>query len=79
MKRWMQSVPLKRAYTVSTLGYTLPLLVIAIVLVFVAHGTVVGSRRDRRAGRRLPQGRHRADGEGHRRARASPTSQRSTR
>ena len=27
MRRWMQSVPLKRAYTVSTLGYTLPLLV----------------------------------------------------
>ncbi len=43
MKRWMQTVPLKRAYTVSTVGYTLPLLLIAIVLAFVAHGTVDGA------------------------------------
>jgi methyl-accepting chemotaxis protein len=40
MKGWMQSVPLLRAYTVSTLVYTLPLLIAAIVLAFIAHGTV---------------------------------------
>jgi methyl-accepting chemotaxis protein len=39
----MQSQPLKRAYTISTFGYTLPLLVVAIVLVFIAHGTVTSS------------------------------------
>ena len=38
MRNWMQSVPLKRAYTVSTLGYTLPLLLVAFVLAFAAHG-----------------------------------------
>lgn len=36
----MQSVPLKRAYSVSTLVYTLPLVLIALVLVYMAHGTV---------------------------------------
>ena len=50
MKRWMQSVPLKRAYTISTLGYTLPLLAIGIVLAFVGHGS--GDRRLTRCSRR---------------------------
>jgi methyl-accepting chemotaxis protein len=36
----MQSVPLRRAYTVSTLIYTLPLLCLGIALVMLAHGTV---------------------------------------
>lgn len=36
----MQSVPLTRAYTVSTVVYTLPLLLIAIALAVVAHGVV---------------------------------------
>ncbi|MGK2878767.1 MAG: methyl-accepting chemotaxis protein [Solirubrobacterales bacterium] len=43
MKRWMQSVPLKRAYTISTLGYTLPLLAIGIVLALVGQGAVSAS------------------------------------
>jgi methyl-accepting chemotaxis protein len=33
----MQTQPLKRAYTLSTLGYTVPLLIVAIVLVAIAH------------------------------------------
>jgi methyl-accepting chemotaxis protein len=40
MKHWMRSVPLRRAYTVSTLAYTIPILVFAIVLAVLAHGTV---------------------------------------
>ncbi|MBJ7458558.1 MAG: hypothetical protein JHD02_05165 [Thermoleophilaceae bacterium] len=40
MKRWMQSVPLKRAYTVSTLAYTLPLLAIGVVLALAGHSAV---------------------------------------
>jgi methyl-accepting chemotaxis protein len=39
----MQSQPLKRAYTISTLGYTVPLLVVAIVLVLIGHGVVSSS------------------------------------
>lgn len=39
----MQSVPLKRAYTISTLGYTLPLLAIGIVLALVGQGAVSAS------------------------------------
>lgn len=45
MKRWMQSQPLKRAYTISTLGYTLPLLVVALVLMFFAHKSVTGAEQ----------------------------------
>src|SRR5689334_17807516 len=41
MRRWMQSVPLKRAYTVSTIGYTVPLLILAIILVFYVHSTTI--------------------------------------
>jgi methyl-accepting chemotaxis protein len=37
MKHWMQSQSLKRAYTISTLAYTVPLLLIAIALAFYAH------------------------------------------
>ncbi|MFT4049015.1 MAG: methyl-accepting chemotaxis protein [Solirubrobacterales bacterium] len=36
----MQSVPLKRAYSVSTLFYTLPILLLALLLTLVAHWTV---------------------------------------
>lgn len=41
MRRWMQSVPLKRAYTISTMGYTVPLLILAIILVFYVHSTTI--------------------------------------
>ena len=41
MRRWMQTAPLKRAYTVSTFGYTLPLLIFAIAIVLIVHSTAV--------------------------------------
>lgn len=45
MKRWMQSVSLRRAYTISTLGYTVPLLFMAIALVVYAHGISSDAQR----------------------------------
>lgn len=49
MIRWMQSVPLKRAYTVTTVIYTAPLVVLAIVLVVIAHGTAADAEAAARA------------------------------
>lgn len=38
MAKWMRSVPMIRAYTISTLVYTVPLTLVALALVFYAHG-----------------------------------------
>lgn len=40
MGKWMRSVPMIRAYTISTLLYTVPLTLVAIALVIYTHGTV---------------------------------------
>lgn len=40
MGKWMRSVPMIRAYTVSTLFYTVPLTLVAIALVLYAHSAV---------------------------------------
>lgn len=40
MGKWMRSVPMIRAYTISTLLYTVPLTLVAIALVVYTHGVV---------------------------------------